>query len=105
VRNRDLLKRIDRHLERADQRWASIDEEIRLTREEIRLSREQRQEHAEMHADLRVFTRDMMSRMERVTQQHGAAMRDLREESLAHRQALLRLLDRFDHPGDSPSAA
>ena len=68
-----------------------------------------------MHADLRVFTRDMMSRMERVTQQHAAAMRDmreemreemrdLREESRAHRQALLRLLARFG-PGDSPSAA
>lgn len=97
VRNRQLLERIDRHLDQADARWASIDEEIRLTREEIRLSREQ-------HADLRVFTRDMMRRMERVTQQHAAAMRDLQEESVAHRQALLRLLDRLG-PGDSPSAA
>ncbi|MGI8945473.1 MAG: hypothetical protein ACR2GL_04445 [Thermoleophilaceae bacterium] len=125
--NRALLRRVDRHLDNADARWASIDEEIRLTREEVRLtreevhlSREQRERHAGMFADVRVFTRDMMTRMERVTQQHsqemrevsealremtheyGAAMRDLRQESAAHREALLRVLDRLD-PGDSPS--
>lgn len=144
MRNRDLLERIDRHLDRADERWAgmderwasmdersdarwaSIEEEIRLTREEVKLSREQRDRHAEMFTemlgDLRIFTRDMMTRMERVTQNHGkgiqlvseelrasgdkhaAAMRDLHEESVAHRQALLKVLDRLG-PGESPSAA
>ncbi len=118
VRNRQLLQRIDRHLDRADERWASmderwarederwasIDEEIRLTREEIRLSREQRDRHAEMFADLRVFTRDMMLRMERVTVAQVEALRDLREEGIAHRLALLRLFDRMG-PDDSPSAA
>jgi hypothetical protein len=119
VRNRELLRRIDRHLDRADERWASIDEEIRLTREEIRLSREQRDRHAAMadrHAaafgELRVFTHDMMSRMERLTraqvkasEEHTAAIRGLREDSVAHRRALLRILDRLGPgPGDSQSA-
>ena len=120
MRNRELLRRIDRHLDRADERWASIDEEIRLTREEIRLSREQRDRHAAMadrqaeaFGDLRVFTQDMMSRMERLTraqvkasEEHTAAVRELREDGVAHRQALLRLLDRLGPgPGESSSAA
>lgn len=75
-----------------------------LSREEIRLSREQRDRHAEMFADLRLFTRDMMLRMERIASEHVSALRDLREESAAHRQVLLRVLDRLG-PGDSPSAA
>jgi len=111
MRNRELLKRIDRHLDQTDDHWASIDEELRL-------SREQRERHAEMFGDLRHFTRDMMRRMELVTQEHVRAstaqvqvsqeivreIRDLREESRAQRQALLRMLDRFG-PGEAPSAA
>ena len=104
IRNRELLERIDRHLDRADERWAIIGEEVRL-------SREQRDRHAEMYADLRQFTRDLMLRMERVTEDYRRVadeqikgMRDLREESTAQRQALLRVLDRLG-PGDSPSAA
>ena len=90
VSNRQLLQRLDRHLDSADERWAGIENEIRLSRQE--------------RENMRVFTRDLMVRMERLTRVQVKALEDLQEDSAAHRQALLRMLDRLG-PGDSPSAA
>ncbi|MGI8440072.1 MAG: YdeI/OmpD-associated family protein, partial [Thermoleophilaceae bacterium] len=102
VRNRRLLETIEGHMERGNDLMDEVREEIRLTREEVRLSREQ-------HADLRVFIREASLRAERFTEGVLAELRalsagqdDLREESRAQTQALLRVLDRLG-PGPSPA--
>lgn len=115
----EFRERMDRHMVRGDEVLREIRveigltrEEVALTREEVRMSREQRvrsdalmdrlnerfDRDAESHADLRVFIREMIVRMERSGQELAREMRDLREESRAQRNALLRLLDRFDGP-------
>ena len=144
----EFRKRMDRHLTRGDELLREIKEEVALTRdevaltrEEVKLSREQRvrsdammdrlearlDRDAEEHADLRVFIREMIVRMERSGQElarevgariaqmaaesreaqaesrawrerHSEEMRVLKEGSRAHTQSLLRLLDRFDGP-------
>ncbi len=83
-------------------------EEIRLSREQIRLSQEIRLSR-EQHADPRVFIREVSRRAERFTQEVVAELQalsagqdDLREESRARTQALLRVLDRL---GPGPSSA
>lgn len=98
------MERIDGHTVRADERWAEISEEIRLTRVEIELSRQQRDRHAEMYADLRLFTRDMMRRMERQSDAVVAELRELGADSRAQRQALLLMLDRIEPGGPPPGA-
>lgn len=153
----EFRKRMDRHMMRGDEVLREIKEEValtreevRLTREEVRLSREQRvrsdatmdrldarlDREASEHADLRVFIREMIVRVQRSGQElarearheraqvsaesraaqaesrawaakHSEKMRELREESRAHRQALLSFLDRFDgpQPGGAAGAA
>lgn len=119
MRNRDLLKRLDRHLDRIDRHMERGDRHMErgnelmersdalmergnvlmeAVQEELRLAREQ-------HADLRNFIREMNLRADRFTQAVvdslnavSADLRDLREESGAQRQALLLVLDRLD-PG------
>jgi hypothetical protein len=97
-----------------------ISEEIRLTREEVRLSREERQrsreqaerhaelyqQHTELYSDFRQFTRDMIRRVERLGEDQIKTLRALREESRAHTQALLSLIDRMDRldPGGSSAS-
>lgn len=102
VRNRRFHERIDLHMERGNELMESVREEIRLSRDEIRLAREQ-------HADLREFIREINLRAERFTQMAIAELRalsagqdDLREESRAQTQALLRVLDRLG-PGTTPA--
>ena len=120
------MARGNEHLARGNELMGQIREEVRLSREEMRMSREQRvrsdealDRHAQMYDDLRAFSRDMMRRMERVTQAQvdeirglGRAvemqtqeLRDVREQSRAQRNALLRLLDRFDGPQPGGSSA
>jgi hypothetical protein len=83
------LARMDGHMARGELLMADIHSEMELTREEVRLSRESRD-------DLRSFIREINARMERGTQAMIAELRDLREESRAQRQALLRVIDRMD---------
>jgi hypothetical protein len=67
----------------------------------------------ELHQDTRQFVRDVTTRNERIVNQlverldaqtdelveHRAVLLDLHEESVAHRKALLRILDRLDPDG------
>ena len=62
--------------------------------------------------ETRQFTRDMMRRIEKVTDDHTRAMdevvrelRDLTAESRAQRQALLQVIDRMDRLDPGGSAA
>lgn len=95
----------NRQEERRDALMAKISHEIELTREEVRLSREQRERSDAMHADLRVFIREMTARVERSGRDTSraladvvAALADLRAESRAHTSAILTLLDRLGGP-------
>ncbi len=89
-------------------------------REELRLSREESLRSRESHDELRIYMREQSLRNERFTQdlmngfraflsEHSAAaravadeLRDLRAESRARREALLRMLDRL---GPGPASA
>jgi chromosome segregation ATPase len=129
--DREFLQRIDRHMdrgnalmERGNTLMGEIREEMRLSREEARLSREQAARHAELYSDLRQFIRDMNARMNRAMREQVAELRkvgdalggqtaelrelrmeqrELRQDSRAQTQALLRMLDRFDRldPGEA----
>lgn len=91
VKRRDMLVRIDRHLEENSVLMEEIREEVRL--------------HREAAADVRVFIRDITRRNEGVWREVIAELRDLRAESRAQREALLRLIDRLPPPADGPAAA
>lgn len=62
-------------------------------------------EHSQAVADFRTFTRDLVTRQERFMSQVVAELRDLRAESRAQREALLRLIDRLPPPASGPAAA
>ena len=116
----DFLQRIDGHMSRANEfmnrgneLMARGNELMDGVREELRRSRE-------THDDLRVFIREERLRAERFTQnmvtatrafmaEQSAALRDvtdelrdLRQESRAQREAVLRMLDRL---GPGPASA
>ena len=79
--------------------------------------------HTQLYEDTRQFMREMMLRMERVTDDHTRAMhevtddhtramdevvtelRDLTAESRAQRQALLQVIDRMDRLDPGGAAA
>ena len=63
------------------------------------------EENSRVIADLRTFTRDLITRQERVLDEAIRELRDLRAESRAQREALLRLIDRLPPPADGPAAA
>ena len=106
VRQKELLRRIDAHLERGIELMDRITEELALTREQVRLSREDRAQITETfrqeRQDLRTFIREIVIRMERAASQQAEELLDLREDSRAQRDALLRLIDRL---GPSSSSA
>ena len=77
-----LLERIDRRLERGDKLMAEVREEMRLSRE--------------AHADLRTFIRDLTRGNEVVMQAMIGELSDLRDQTQANTQAVLRVLDRLD---------
>lgn len=98
VKRRDMLRRIDRHLEENSAVIKENSALIKEIREEVRL-------HREAAADVRVFIRDITRRNEAVLREVIAEMRDLRAESRAQREALLRLIDRLPPPANGPAAA
>ena len=68
--------------------------------------------HKKLYEDTREFMREMMLRMEKVTDDHARAMdevvkelRDLTAESRAQRQALLQVIDRMDRLDPGGAAA
>lgn len=105
-RGNELMVSINAHMERGDQlmerlekTMADISREVALTAEEVRLSRESRLE-------MRDFMRETFLRSDKRAQVQTAALQEVHEESRAHTQALLRLMDRMDRldPGGSAAA-
>lgn len=110
---RQLLRRLDAHMERGNEHvargnelmrrlektMADISHEVALTREEVRFSRESR-------VELREFMRETFLRSDKRAQAQTAALQEVREESRAQTQALLRMIDRMDRldPGGSTAA-
>jgi hypothetical protein len=111
VRTREILRRLDAHEERTQRLLARMDERIELTRqqvelsraesrtaiEEARTSREQvREEMRTSREEMRAFMKDILTRFEALARRQVAELRELRQESRAQTQALLRLIDRMD---------
>jgi hypothetical protein len=114
TRSDELMREIRNEVALTREEVALTRKEVELTREEVRLSREQRQRSDAMmerfaaeHVDLREFIREMTARIERSGREMSAELRDLREESRAHRSALLKLIDRMSgpQPGGAAGAA
>jgi hypothetical protein len=73
VGTREILRRLDAHEDRTQRLLARMDERIELTRQQIELSR-----------------------FEALARRQVAELRELREESRAQTQVLLRVIDRMD---------
>ncbi len=110
----DILERLDAHLAHNGTVLERIDEEMRATREFHRqLHTDTREYNGRLLADFRQFTRDMIVRMERLGREEALELRrlgeeqrafrdeqkDLRAESRAQTQALLRMIDRLGPGG------
>jgi predicted phage gp36 major capsid-like protein len=105
VADRDFLERIDRHMEQGNlhlERGSQLMAEIR---EEMRLSREQRERSEQMFAGLRAFMAEITRRVERGGREQVEELRELRAETRAQTQALLRVIDRMDRLDPGGSAA
>jgi soluble cytochrome b562 len=118
VRTREILRRLDAHEERTQTLLARMDERIELTRQQIELSRaesraaiddaraavdeartsreEVREEMRTSREEMRAFMREIITRFEALARWQVAELRELREESRAQTQALLRVIDRMD---------
>jgi hypothetical protein len=131
MRGREILRRLDAHMERGEELMARsnahmdrgnahmergnelmerstqvmLDVRRSLDRldEDVRLTREEVRLSRQSRDDLRSFIREMIVRMERTTRAQVAELRDLREEGRAQQGALLRLIDRMDRfgPGEA----
>ena len=111
--DRDILERLDAHMERGNELMCRVEEQMRLTREF---------HHAQI-SEMRDFTRQMILRMERIGRDQSRQLsrqndrlermtdelerrgREGREESRMHRNALLKVLDRMDRLEPPPAAA
>lgn len=119
MRNRELLARIDRHLE-------MVGDELRLSREARERSdkvvdraagvtdraAEAIERNIAEHSDLREFMRELLLRLDRVlganteaVREQTAEIRELREESRAQTSALLRVIDKLAGPQPGGSSA
>lgn len=87
----EILERLDRTIERNNR---VIEKNSRVVEENSRVI-----------GDLRVFTRELVTRQERFMREVVKELADLRAESRAQREALLRVIDRFPPPGESPAGA
>jgi hypothetical protein len=91
ARGNELMLRLDKTM-------ADITREVALTREEVKLSRESRM-------DLREFMREMLLRYDKRWGAHEAVLLEVRDETRAQTQALLRMIDRMDRLDPGGSAA
>jgi hypothetical protein len=93
------MERGNELMARLEKTMANITREVELTREEVKLSRESRM-------DLREFMREWLLRYDKRWQGQEALLGELREETSAQTQALLRVIDRMDRldPGGSAAA-
>jgi hypothetical protein len=81
----ELLKRIDRHMERGN---ALAEEHSRVVEENSRVIEESMRETRE-------FMRELLERNEWFSQQIVAVLKDLQDQTKAQTQAILRVLDRL----------
>lgn len=113
MRDRDVLKRIDGHLERGNELMGRVEEQMRLTRESHRV---QIEEHRAFVIDNREFMSQMIRRVERIGHEQWRELSRLndelerqgaerREESQMHRNAFLKVLDGLDRLDPPPAAA
>jgi hypothetical protein len=104
--DRDILERLDVHLERGNELMDRVEEQMRLTRE---FHRVELTEHRE-------WSRQMILRVERIGRDEWRELSRLndelerqgvegREESRAQRNALLKVLDRLDRLDPPPAGA
>jgi hypothetical protein len=100
--DRDILERIDSHMERGNELMQRIEAEFQLNREA----------YTTLVHDLRDHTSALMTRcdrnmlrIDRRMAAHEAETRDLRAESRAQTQALLQMIDRMDRPDPGGAAA
>jgi hypothetical protein len=103
----EILSRLDEHMARGNEHMARGNELMDELRQEMRLSRELHERSEAMFADLRVFMREITLRVERGGREQVAVIRELREETRAQTQAILRVIDRMDRldPGGSAAGA
>jgi len=104
--DRDILERLDTHMERGNEVMDRVEEQMRLTRE---FHRVELTEHRE-------WSRQMILRVERIGRDEWRELSRLndelerqgvegREESRAQRNALLKVLDRLDRLDPPPAGA
>jgi len=102
MRRRDLLSRIDLHLERGNELMQLNVEALNLNREELKRNRA-------THEDLRRFIEEITIRNERVYREVLGELTDLRRETQAQTKAIFRILDRLPpwppNSGPEPEAA
>ncbi len=127
MRGRDILKRLDGHIERIDGHMERIDGHMERGNELMGRIEEQMRLTREFHrvevAELRTFSREMILRVDRIGRDQGRELSRLndelerqgaegreraaedREESRAQRNALLKILDRMDRLEPPPATA
>jgi chromosome segregation ATPase len=102
VRNRDLLTRIDAHMERGNELTELVRQELTLIRQEFRENRgavyAARDAIREVAGSVQRQS-DVLERQGRRLEEMQGEIKDLRAESQAHTQAIFRVLDRFDGRG------
>jgi methyl-accepting chemotaxis protein len=84
----ELLKRIDRHMERGNE---LAEEHTRVVAENSRVI----QENSRVIDENREFMRELLARHEWFSQQMVAELKDLQDQTKAQTQAILRVLDRL----------
>jgi methyl-accepting chemotaxis protein len=101
-----FLRRLDSHMARGNELFDRGNELMELNREAMDRNtrafednREAFKRHGEAIQDLRNVIHWSIHQGERQTDRLVEALNDLRSESQAHTQAILRLLDRFDSTG------
>jgi hypothetical protein len=76
---------------------------MELNREALERNSEAFERHEKAFHDLRAFMHELSVRNERVTDRIVAELIDLRKETQAQTQAILRMVDRFDTGGPEPA--
>lgn len=106
----EVLKRIDRHMERGnelfDRNIEALDrnaEALDRVERELGLMRELHAEYMLEMRDVRRGYRVAMSQLMGLAREGREAMREMREASESHTKAIMALLDRLENGGASPS--
>jgi hypothetical protein len=96
VADRDILARLDRHMERGTELMEANREAFERNREAFERTRDALDRHDDALQDLRIFIRDMVHRNERVWREVAAELKDLRDERRAQLRGLFAVIDRLE---------